>query len=310
MGAASSTSGLDAAMPPQVDELQFRRYFELMGVQRHLKAAGIFARLNHRDGKPATSPIFREHCPISSNWADDYPELRVSRSADRAARVAALWRHSMRAMILAAGRGERLRPLTDTVPKASSRCMARACSSVISQHLHNAGIRTVVINLGWLGEKIVERVGSGSALRAGCDLQPRRATTSLKPGGGIHKALPILGSAPFLVVNADVYTDMPVPRRRLADDVTSGTWSWCQRPAYRDHGDFDLDAGLVRNSDRAALTFSGVAIYRPEFFAGCEAGRFPLAPMLREAADAGRLSGSLYEGSGPTSARRQRLAGL
>ncbi len=200
----------------------------------------------------------------------------------------------MNAMILAAGRGERLRPLTDDIPKALVEIRGR---SLLERHLasiRDAGVETVVINLGWLGAEIVSRVGSGA--RYGLQvIYSQEGDNILETGGGIHKALPLLGSKPFLVVNADVYTDMPVPRIELADEVLAHL-VMVPTPDYRAHGDFDLREGLIRNSDAAKLTFSGVAIYRPEFFNGCEAGRFPLAPMLREAADAGQVSGELYEG--------------
>lgn len=214
----------------------------------------------------------------------------------------------MNAMILAAGRGERLRPLTDDIPKALVEIRGQ---SLLERHLariRNAGIETVVINLGWLGAKIVGRVGSGT--RYGLQvIYSQEGDNVLETGGGIHRALPLLGSDPFLVVNADVYTDMPVPRTELADDVL-GHLVMVPTPPYRNHGDFDLQDGLVRNSDAATLTFSGVAIYRPEFFRGCESGRFPLAPMLREAADAGQLSGELYEGFWADVGTRARLDAL
>ena len=214
----------------------------------------------------------------------------------------------MKAMILAAGRGERLRPLTDENPKSLVEVRGE---TLLERHLHNvhaAGIRTVVINLGWLGDRIVERVGSGS--RYGLEIvYSQEGDDVLETGGGIHKALPYLGSDPFLVVNADIYTDMPVPNVELSADHL-GHLVMVPTPEYRDHGDFDIEDGLIRNRERAAHTFSGVAIYRPEFFDGCEAGRFPLAPMLREAADLGQLSGSLYEGLWADVGTPERLATL
>lgn len=214
----------------------------------------------------------------------------------------------MRAMILAAGRGERLRPLTDEIPKS---LVEVGGQSLLERHLENvrtAGIRTVVINLGWLGDKIVERVGSGS--QYGLEVvYSQEGEDILETGGGIHKALPMLGSEPFLVVNADIYTDMPVPDVELGDEHL-GHLVMVPTPDYRDNGDFDIDAGLIRNGEHAVQTFSGVAVYRPGFFDGCEAGRFPLAPMLREAADRGQLSGSLYEGLWADVGTPQRLAAL
>jgi MurNAc alpha-1-phosphate uridylyltransferase len=139
--------------------------------------------------------------------------------------------------------------------------------------------------------------------------KPAEGDNVLETGGGIFKALPILGDAPFLVVNADIYTDMPVPDVTLADEHL-GHLVMVPAPDYRDCGDFDLHEGFVRNGERPAYTFSGVAIYRPELFHGCEAGRFPLAPILRDAADRGQLTGSLYEGLWADVGTPDRLAAV
>jgi MurNAc alpha-1-phosphate uridylyltransferase len=214
----------------------------------------------------------------------------------------------MRAMILAAGRGERLRPLTDEIPKPLIEVGGR---TLLERHLDNvrsAGIKTVVINLGWLGDMIVERVGSGT--QYGLEVvYSQEGDDILETGGGIHKALPMLGSQPFLVVNADIYTDMPVPEMSL-EDTCLGHLVMVPTPDYSECGDFNIDAGIIRNDANAAYTFSGVAIYRPEFFAECEAGRFSIAPMLREAADCGQLSGSLYEGLWADAGTPDRLEAL
>lgn len=212
----------------------------------------------------------------------------------------------MRAMILAAGRGERLRPLTDTIPKSLVEVRGKSLLERHLEHVQAAGIRTVVINLGWLGDKIVERIGSGSDYGLEV-IYSQEGEDILETGGGIHKALPRLGADPFLVINADVYTDMPVPAVQLDDDHL-GHLVMVPTPNYRDHGDFNIEQGLIRNSDEAAYTFSGVAIYRPEFFDGCEAGRFPLAPLLREAADRRQLSGSLYTSTWADVGTPERLA--
>jgi MurNAc alpha-1-phosphate uridylyltransferase len=214
----------------------------------------------------------------------------------------------MIAMILAAGRGERLRPLTDQLPKA---LVEVAGTSLLERHLaavRAAGIRTVVINLGWQGEQIVERIGSGS--RYGVDIvYSPEGDDVLETGGGIHRALPVLGSDPFVVINADVYTDMPIPLD-LTEDGALAHLVLVPTPAHKSAGDFDLVNGRIRNSDQPSLTFSGVAVYRPEFFAECSPGRFPLAPMLRVAADAGQLTGSLHEGTWEDVGTPERLAAL
>lgn len=197
-------------------------------------------------------------------------------------------------MLLAAGRGERLRPLTDERPKPLLEVRGQSLIERHLQTLRDTGITIVVINLGWLGDQIVRRVGSGSRYGLEVVYSPE-GDNILETGGGIHNALPLLGDDPFIVVNADIFTDMPLPMKALEEGM-QGHLVMVPKPEYRPHGDFELRDGLVRNSDYPALTFSGVAIYRPEFFAGCEAGRFPLAPMLREAADAGQLSGEVYSG--------------
>ncbi len=212
----------------------------------------------------------------------------------------------MRAMLLAAGRGERLRPITDDTPKALVEVGGRSLLERHLDRLKSAGVRTVVINLGWLGRKIVERVGSGS--RYGLEVvYSVEGDDVLETGGGIHKALPILGTEPFVVINADILTDMPLPGIELGADLL-GHLVMVPKPAYRDRGDFDVVDGRIRNGAKPQLTFSGVAIYRPEFFAGCEAGRFPLAPLLREAADEGNLGGTVYGGYWDDIGTPERLA--
>ena len=213
----------------------------------------------------------------------------------------------MIAMILAAGRGERLRPLTESMPKALVEVRGR---SLLERHLDAvkaAGVDTVVINLGWLGEQIADRIGSGSRYGLAVVYSPE-GDDILETGGGIQRALPMLGNDPFLVVNADVFTDMPLPL--VLPDDSDGHLILVPKPAYKDQGDFDLTNGRVANAETPSLTFSGIAIYRPEFFAECEPGRFPLAPMLRSAADASRLTGSIYNGVWEDVGTPQRLEEL
>ena len=211
-------------------------------------------------------------------------------------------------MILAAGRGERLRPLTDETPKSLVEVGGRSLLERHLDHVKAAGIETVVINLGWLGDRIVERVGSGR--RHGLEvIYSQEGDNILETGGGIFKALPTLGDGPFVVINADIFTDMPIPEVTLADDQL-GHLVMVPSPEYRAGGDFDIEEGLIRNSSDQSLTFSGVAIYRPQLFDGCEPGRFPLTPLLRAAAADGRLSGSLYEGLWADIGTPERLKAL
>lgn len=213
----------------------------------------------------------------------------------------------MIAMILAAGRGERLRPVTDATPKALVEVRGQ---SLLERHLDAvkaAGVDNVVINLGWLGEQVADRVGTGARYGLSVAYSPE-GEDILETGGGIHRALPMLGDAAFLVVNADVYTDMPLPT--ALDDDADGHLVLVPKPAYKECGDFDLVEGRVANSETPSLTFSGVALYRPEFFADCTPGRFPLAPMLRRAADDSRLTGSVYEGMWEDVGSAERLEEL
>lgn len=210
--------------------------------------------------------------------------------------------------MLAAGRGERLRPLTDSMPKSLVEVQGQ---SLLERHLDNirrAGIKDVVINLGWLGEQIVERVATGSRYGLSVSYSDEQDDI-LETGGGIHKALPMLGDKPFLVVNADVYTDMPIPDVSLSRR-DMGHLVMVPSPSYREGGDFDVENGRIRNGESQQLTFSGVAVYRPEFFAGCEAGRFSIVPMLREAADDDLLQGSIYAGLWADVGTPERLADI
>jgi N-acetyl-alpha-D-muramate 1-phosphate uridylyltransferase len=205
----------------------------------------------------------------------------------------------VRAMILAAGRGERMRPHTDHRPKPM---LPVAGQPLIERHLERlraAGVEDVVVNLGWLGEVIREDLGDGSAfgvrVRYSVEGWP-----ALESGGGIHHALPLLGDQPFVVVNGDVWTDYPLARlvqraATLAPELHAHL-VLVPNPAHNPRGDFVLSGGRVGNATEGRHTFSGLSVQRPELFAGCRPGHFPLLPLWRAAADAGRMSGEVYEG--------------
>lgn len=214
----------------------------------------------------------------------------------------------MVAMILAAGRGERLRPVTDSVPKAMVEVRGE---KLIDRHLHMlsaAGIETVVVNLGWLGEQIVEHVGSGDQFGVRVVYSPEYDNV-LETGGGILRALPMLGSEPFWVINADILTDFDLPEYEL-DDVLLAELVLVPTPAHKAKGDFALVDGKARRVTEPTLTYSGIARYRPEFFASATDGRFSVAPMLFEAAEAGTLGGILFEGQWEDVGTPERLAEL
>lgn len=212
----------------------------------------------------------------------------------------------MIAMLLAAGRGERLRPLTDEVPKA---LVEAGGVSLIERHLARlgrAGVAVAVINLGWLGERIVERIGSGRQFGLQVVYSPEYGNV-LETGGGIRRALPLLGNAPFWVVNADIVCDWTPPADELPDDADAEV-ILVPNPDYRDGGDFALDGDRAVRGEDMPYTFSGIARYRPAFFDGCEPGRFPLAPLLFAAADGGRLAGRVHAGLWSDVGTASRLA--
>lgn len=201
----------------------------------------------------------------------------------------------MKAMILAAGRGERMRPLTDTVPKPLLRIGGQ---TLIEHHVHalaRAGITELVINHAYLGEQIVQALGDGNAYGVSIGYSPETGG-SLETGGGIMNALPLLGVEPFLVVNGDIWTDFPFDTLPSQPDGLAHL-VMVENPENHPQGDFSLSEGRLSQRGPAMQTFSGIGVYRPELFAGCTPGAFPLAPVLRTAMDAGQVSGERYAGS-------------
>lgn len=197
-------------------------------------------------------------------------------------------------MVLAAGRGDRLRPLTDRVPKAMVEVRGE---KLIDRHLDMlaaAGVATVVINLGWLGEQIAAHVGSGQRYGLQVVYSPEYDEV-LETGGGIYRALPVLGDAPFWVINGDVYTDWKPPATELRGDKLAEL-VLIAKPPDKAAGDFSLDGQCLSNAEPRSYTYSGIARYRPEFFAGASAGRFSVVPMLRTYADERKLAGTEFGG--------------
>ena len=214
----------------------------------------------------------------------------------------------MKAMILAAGRGERMRPLTDSTPKPLLKVGGQTLIERHLQALAAAGVREVVVNLSWLGGLIRAALGDGS--RWGVKFHfSEEGPVPLETGGGIFQALPQLGTEPFIVVNGDILTDFPFASLRLPDDATAHL-VLVDNPAHHARGDFGLARGRVVLLGETMLTFSGIALYRPEFFSGCSAGRFPLLPLFKRAIAAGALSGEHYAGQWSDVGTPQRLAEL
>ena len=216
----------------------------------------------------------------------------------------------MKAMLLAAGRGERLRPLTDRVPKALVEAGGKPLIEWHLARLAASGCREAVINVSHLGERIVERVGDGA--RFGLRLAYSREAEPLETAGGIAHAIRLLGHTPFLLVNADVYCEVDF-RHLLAHDLGArlAHLVLVPNPAHRAQGDFSLAGAAVGNGGPPRYTYAGVAVVAPALVSGVRAGeKAPLGPLLHRAADDGRLSGELYPGLWQDVGTLERLAEL
>jgi MurNAc alpha-1-phosphate uridylyltransferase len=214
----------------------------------------------------------------------------------------------MKAMLLAAGRGERMRPLTDHTPKPLLEVAGRPLIAWHLRRLAQAGIREVVINLSWLGESIAAALGDGSAhgVRIHYSREPWPA---LETGGGIRQALPLLGDQPFLLVNGDVYTDVDFAALRLAPGDLAQL-VLVPNPDHHPRGDFWLDGARIADAGAQRLTYSGIALLRPELLREAEPGRFPLLPWLLKAQAAGKLGGQRHDGLWIDVGTPERLAEL
>lgn len=213
----------------------------------------------------------------------------------------------MKAMILAAGKGERLRPLTLHTPKPLVRAAGVPLIEYHIQALAKAGFDELVINHAWLGEQIEAYLGAGD--RFGVRIRYSPEGEPLETGGGIHRALSLLGEEPFAVVNGDIWTDydftaLKRPLSGLAHLVL------VDNPAHHPAGDFVLAEGCVSEGGTldSRLTYSGIAVLSPRLFDGCEAGAFKLAPLLRRAMAVGGVGGEHHPGRWIDVGTHERLA--
>jgi MurNAc alpha-1-phosphate uridylyltransferase len=199
----------------------------------------------------------------------------------------------MKAMILAAGRGERMRPLTDHRPKPLLEAGGKALIEHLVTALAEGGITDLIINTAHLGEQIEARLGDGSGL--GVIIQYSPEGEAMETGGGIFRALPLLGEAPFLVVNGDIATDFDFGRLK-EQPIALAHLVLVPNPEHHPQGDFHLAGQRVRDDGMPRHTFGGIGVYRPELFADCRPGRFALAPVLRSAMARDAVSGQLHQG--------------
>ena len=212
----------------------------------------------------------------------------------------------MKAMILAAGKGERLRPLTLHTPKPLVRAGGVPLIEYHLRALQVAGFTDVVINHAWLGQQIEDYLGDGQ--RLGLNIRYSPEGDPLETGGGIFRALPLLGDEPFLVVNGDIWTNcdftaLNAPIKGLAHLVL------VDNPLHHPAGDFALVGGEVRDdASLPRLTYSGIAVLHPQLFAGCSDGAFKLAPLLRDAMAKGLVTGEHFTGRWVDVGTHERLA--
>jgi len=207
----------------------------------------------------------------------------------------------MKAMILAAGRGERLRPLTDKCPKPMLPIDGKPLLEHHVNRLAAAGVTEIVINTCWLGEQI-EEYFYDDGRRFGVTIRWSREAEALETGGGITQALPLLGDAPFLLINGDVWSDFPLTQ--LCQTTLSAELDarlvLVNNPQHHPQGDFSVDGGLASYKQGQHFTFSGISLFRPALFAAHQTnvGRcFPLRDVLRPAILSGRVAAELYPGS-------------
>lgn len=201
-----------------------------------------------------------------------------------------------------------MRPLTDNTPKP---LLPLAGKPLIAYHLESlarAGVRDVVINLSWLGHRIRAALGSGEHYGVHI-VYSDEGPVALETAGGIFNALPLLGPAPFMVVNGDTWTDIDLAEVELEGEAHAHL-VMVPNPAHHPHGDFGLEGDFLVERDTDRVTYSGVGIFRPEFFAGCQPGRFPLLPLLKRTIAARKLRGELHRGDWCDVGTPERLVAL
>jgi len=208
----------------------------------------------------------------------------------------------MKAMLLAAGYGKRLHPLTSNTPKPMLEVGAKPLLQHHIEHLALIGISELVINTSWLAEQIEDYFGDGSQF--GVSISWSRESEPLETGGGIAKALPLLGEQPFLLVNGDIWTDFPLASAAV-EKVCGDTAAWLlmvDNPEHNPEGDFGLVDGLVGYQSSPKFTFSGISVLSPQLFSDYQMAYpgqqvFPLRDVLRPAIAAGLVAGSVYSGN-------------
>ena len=218
--------------------------------------------------------------------------------------------HKMKAMVLAAGFGNRLRPLTDHTPKP---LLPIGGKPMIVHHLEKlatAGFKEVVINLGHLGHKIPEALGDGSTWGLSIAYSDE-GPAPLETGGGLTKALPLLGDEPFLLVNGDVWSDLDfssIPTSLTENDLA--TLFLVPKPGWREKGDFSLSNSRVVESERPEYLYAGIALYHPKILDGAKVEKFSIVPRLKSAISKNLVGGILFSGEWDDVGTPDRLSSL
>jgi MurNAc alpha-1-phosphate uridylyltransferase len=211
-------------------------------------------------------------------------------------------------MILAAGRGERMRPLTEKLPKPLLEVGGHRLIEFHLAALAKHGIQDVVINLSWYGERIREALRDGKSY--GLSIQySEEGPAPLGTGGGLFEALTLLGAEPFLVVNGDVWSDFSLQSLRPPQDSLAHL-VMVENPPHHPEGDFGIAADGKLQESPGRLTYSGISVLDPQLFAGCSRGEFPLKPLLERAMATGHLTGQRHGGAWTDVGTPARLAAL
>lgn len=191
-----------------------------------------------------------------------------------------------------------MRPLTDNIPKPMLQVNGKPLIQYHIENLVQSGIVDIVINHALFGDQIEAYLGDGKIWGARIAYSPE-GESPLETAGGIIAALPLLGDGPFITVNADIWTDFPfqdIPELIKSQPNHLAHIILVDNPGHNKNGDFSLNDNTVLNEGGFMLTFSGISVFKPEFFEGCASGRKPLTPMIRQAASQGKVSGSHFKG--------------
>ena len=200
----------------------------------------------------------------------------------------------MKCMLLAAGLGERLRPITDKIPKPLLEIAGKPLIDYHLENLKSAGFKEIVINISYLGEMIESHLGDGSRFNVTIHYS-HEGESPLETAGGIIQALPMLGDQPFLVLNADIWCNHSLSFASLDKDKLAHI-VLVNNPAHHPKGDFAYEYGKIYNQGKNYLTYSGIGIYDPKLFKNFAAEKLPLAPILRDAIDEELISAEYYSG--------------